>query len=204
MRKKRDINDWREAAKKAVESLGNAPTKREVRKALRDNISTVFGRRPNNEEVNKLQELMEVSGVIKEMKKSPVKIGAWTEATDTICYQVIPEKVATIGAPDEAPVPSPETSAPEAKEVTTTKDLVFRMSIDIGNLKRGDIWNNGIVMAGFEGYSIVQFVINRDTQEGSKKFFESMKKLKDKKIGYSFDTRTNPKIIEVVEKLMVL
>ena len=92
--KKRTLEDWRNAAAGAVKELsGQSRTDREIRKSLRDNISSAFGRRPNSAEVDKLRNMMAIAGVIKELPKNPVKIGKWASATDIVAYEIIPEKV---------------------------------------------------------------------------------------------------------------
>jgi hypothetical protein len=200
--KKRTLEDWQNAAAGAVKELsGQARTDREIRKSLRDNISSAFGRRPNSAEVDKLRDMMATAGVIKELPKSPVKIGKWTGATDIVAYEIIPERISGLG--QEAPV----TEKPRVDPViptATKKELKFRMSIQKGGMTEGSLWHNGVVLKSFKNFTIVQFVLNQETQDDSKKFGEAIEELRDMKIGYSFDLKTNPGVIRIVERLMVL
>lgn len=200
--KKRTLEDWQNAAAGAVKELsGQARTDREIRKSLRDNISSAFGRRPNSAEVDKLRDMMATAGVIKELPKSPVKIGKWTGATDIVAYEIIPERISGLG--QEAPV----TEKPRVDPViptATKKELKFRMSIQKGGMTEGSLWHNGVVLKSFKNFTIVQFVLNQETQDDSKKFGEAIEELRDMKIGYSFDLKTNPRVIRIVERLMVL
>lgn len=200
--KKRTLEDWQNAAAGAVKELsGQARTDREIRKSLRDNISSAFGRRPNSAEVDKLRDMMATAGVIKELPKSPVKIGKWTGATDIVAYEIIPERISGLG--QEAPV----TEKPRVDPViptATKKELKFRISIQKGGMTEGSLWHNGVVLKSFKNFTIVQFVLNQETQDDSKKFGEAIEELRDMKIGYSFDLKTNPGVIRIVERLMVL
>ena len=200
--KKRTLEDWQNAAAGAVKELsGQARTDREIRKSLRDNISSAFGRRPNSAEVDKLRDMMATAGVIKELPKSPVKIGKWTGATDIVAYEIIPERISGLG--QEAPV----TEKPRVDPVipiASKKELKFRISIQKGGMTEGSLWHNGVVLKSFKNFTIVQFVLNQETQDDSKKFGEAIEELRDMKIGYSFDLKTNPGVIRIVERLMVL
>ena len=200
--KKRTLEDWQNAAAGAVKELsGQARTDREIRKSLRDNISSAFGRRPNSAEVDKLRDMMATAGVIKELPKSPVKIGKWTGATDIVAYEIIPERISGLG--QEAPV----TEKPRVDPViptATKKELKFRISIQKGGMTEGSLWHNGVVLKSFKNFTIVQFVLNQETQDDSKKFGEAIEELRNMKIGYSFDLKTNPGVIRIVERLMVL
>jgi hypothetical protein len=200
--KKRTLEDWRNAAAGAVKELsGQSRTDREIRKSLRDNISSAFGRRPNSAEVDKLRNMMAMAGVIKELPKNPVKIGKWASATDIVAYEIIPEKVSGLG--QEAPIIE-EPRVDPVLPTTTKKELKFRMSIQKGGMTEGDLWHNGVILKSFKDFTIIQFVLNQETQDDAKKFGEAVEELRDKKIGYSFDQKTNPGVIRIVERLMVL
>lgn len=200
--KKRTLEDWRNAAAGAVKELsGQSRTDREIRKSLRDNISSAFGRRPNSAEVDKLRDMMAMAGVIKELPKNPVKIGKWASATDIVAYEIIPEKVSGLG--QEAPIIE-EPRVDPVLPTTTKKELKFRMSIQKGGMTEGDLWHNGVILKSFKDFTIIQFVLNQETQDDAKKFGEAVEELRDKKIGYSFDQKTNPGVIRIVERLMVL
>lgn len=200
--KKRTREDWRNAAAGAVKELsGQSRTDREIRKSLRDNISSAFGRRPNSAEVDKLRDMMAMAGVIKELPKNPVKIGKWASATDIVAYEIIPEKVSDLG--QEAPIVE-EPRVDPVLPTTTKKELKFRMSIQKGGMTEGDLWHNGVILKSFKDFTIIQFVLNQETQDDAKKFGEAIEELRDKKIGYSFDQKTNPGVIRIVERLMVL
>jgi hypothetical protein len=200
--KKRTLEDWRNAAAGAVKELsGQSRTDREIRKSLRDNISSAFGRRPNSAEVDKLRDMMAMAGVIKELPKNPVKIGKWASATDIVAYEIIPEKVSGLG--QEAPIVE-EPRVDPVLPTTTKKELKFRMSIQKGGMTEGDLWHNGVILKSFKDFTIIQFVLNQETQDDAKKFGEAVEELRDKKIGYSFDQKTNPGVIRIVERLMVL
>ncbi len=200
--KKRTLEDWRNAAAGAVKELsGQSRTDREIRKSLRDNISSAFGRRPNSAEVDKLRDMMAMAGVIKELPKNPVKIGKWASATDIVAYEIIPEKVSGLG--QEAPIVE-EPRVDPVLPTTTKKELRFRMSIQKGGMTEGDLWHNGVILKSFKDFTIIQFVLNQETQDDSKKFGEAIEELQIKKIGYSFDQKTNPGVIRIVERLMAL
>jgi len=200
--KKRTLEDWRNAAAGAVKELsGQSRTDREIRKSLRDNISSAFGRRPNSAEVDKLRNMMAMAGVIKELPKNPVKIGKWASATDIVAYEIIPEKVSGLG--QEAPIVE-EPRVDPVLPTTTKKELKFRMSIQKGGMTEGGLWHNGVILKSFKDFTIIQFVLNQETQDDAKKFGEAVEELRDKKIGYSFDQKTNPGVIRIVERLMVL
>jgi hypothetical protein len=200
--KKRSLEDWRNAAAGAVKELsGQSRTDREIRKSLRDNISSAFGRRPNSAEVDKLRDMMAMAGVIKELPKNPVKIGKWASATDIVAYEIIPEKVSGLG--QEAPIVE-EPRVDPVLPTTTKKELKFRMAIQKGGMTEGDLWHNGVILKSFKDFTIIQFVLNQETQDDAKKFGEAVEELRDKKIGYSFDQKTNPGVIRIVERLMVL
>jgi hypothetical protein len=200
--KKRTLEDWRNAAAGAVKELsGQSRTDREIRKSLRDNISSAFGRRPNSAEVDKLRDMMAMAGVIKELPKNPVKIGKWASATDIVAYEIIPEKVSGLG--QEAPIVE-EPRVDPVLPTTTKKELKFRMSIQKGGMTEGDLWHNGVILKSFKDFTIIQFVLNQETQDDAKKFGEAVEELRDKKIGYSFDQKTNPGVIRIVERLMAL
>jgi hypothetical protein len=200
--KKRTLEDWRNAAAGAVKELsGQSRTDREIRKSLRDNISSAFGRRPNSAEVDKLRDMMAMAGVIKELPKNPVKIGKWASATDIVAYEIIPEKVSDLG--QEAPIVE-EPRVDPVLPTTTKKELKFRMSIQKGGMTEGDLWHNGVILKSFKDFTIIQFVLNQETQDDAKKFGEAVEELRDKKIGYSFDQKTNPGVIRIVERLMAL
>ena len=200
--KKRTLEDWRNAAVGAVKELsGQSRTDREIRKSLRDNISSAFGRRPNSAEVDKLRDMMAMAGVIKELPKNPVKIGKWASATDIVAYEIIPEKVSGLG--QEAPIVE-EPRVDPVLPTTTKKELKFRMSIQKGGMTEGGLWHNGVILKSFKDFTIIQFVLNQETQDDAKKFGEAVEELRDKKIGYSFDQKTNPGVIRIVERLMVL
>jgi len=200
--KKRTIDDWRNAAVGAATELsGQARTDKEIRKSIRDNISSAWGRRPNSAEVDKLREMMTTAGIIKELPKNPVKIGKWSGATDIVAYEIIPERVSELG--QEAPI----TEEPRIDPViptTTKKELKFRMSIQKGGMTEGNLWHNGVILKSFKDFTVIQFVLNQETQDDAKKFGEAIEELRDKKIGYSFDKKTNPGVIRIVERLMVL
>ena len=194
--KKRTIDDWKNAAIGVVKELsGQARTDREIKKSLRDNISGVFGRRPNSMEVNKLLEMMTAAGIIKELAKNPVKIGAWSGATDIVAYEIIPERVSGIGK---------EVVQEEPQEAPTAKKLKFKMSIQKGGMTEGALWHNGVILKSFKDFSIVQFILDQSTQDDSRKFGEAIEELREKKIEYSFDLSTNPGVVRVVERLMAL
>lgn len=200
--KKRTLEDWRNAAAGAVKELsGQSRTDREIRKSLRDNISSAFGRRPNSAEVDKLRDMMAMAGVIKELPKNPVKIGKWASATDIVAYEIIPEKVSGLG--QEAPIVE-EPRVDPVLPTTTKKELKFRMAIQKGGMTEGGLWHNGVILKSFKDFTIIQFVLNQETQDDAKKFGEAVEELRDKKIGYSFDQKTNPGVIRIVERLMVL
>lgn len=200
--KKRTLEDWQNAAAGAIKELsGQARTDKEIRKSLRDNISSAWGRRPNSSEVDKLREMLATSGVIKELAKSPVNIGKWSGAADIVAYEIIPENVSGLG--QEAPVKEEPRVDPVIPS-TTKKELKFRMSIQKGGMAEGDLWHNGVVLKSFRDFTIVQFILNQETQEDAKRFGEAIEELRDKKIGYSFDQKTNPGVIRIVERLMVL
>ena len=200
--KKRTLEDWRNAAAGAVKELsGQSRTDREIRKSLRDNISSAFGRRPNSAEVDKLRNMMAMAGVIKELPKNPVKIGKWASATDIVAYEIIPEKVSGLG--QEAPIVE-EPRVDPVLPTTTKKELKFRMSIQKGGMTEGGLWHNGVILKSFKDFTIIQFVLNQETQDDAKKFGEAVEELRDKKIGYSFDQKTNPGVIRIVERLMAL
>jgi hypothetical protein len=78
------------------------------------------------------------------------------------------------------------------------------MSIQKGGMTEGDLWHNGVILKSFKDFTIIQFVLNQETQDDAKKFGEAVEELRDKKIGYSFDQKTNPGVIRIVERLMVL
>lgn len=200
--RKRTLEDWQNAAAGAVKELsGQARTDREIRKSLRDNISSAWGRRPNSAEVDKLRDMLTTAGVIKKLAKSPIKIGKWTGATDIVAYEIIPEKVSKLG--QEAPI-TEEPRVDPVLPTTAKKELKFRMSIQKGGMTEGSLWHNGVVLKSFKNFTIVQFVLNQETQDDSKKFGEAIEELQIKKIGYSFDQKTNPGVIRIVERLMAL
>ena len=200
--KKRTIDDWRNAAVGAVKELsGQARTDKEIKKSLRDNISNAWGRRPSSAEVDKLREMLMTAGVIKKLAKSPVKVGKWSEATDTVAYEIIPERVSGLG--QEAPI-AEEPRIDPVIPVNTKKELKFRMSIQKGGMTEGALWYNGVILKSFENFTIIQFVLNQETQDDAKRFGEAIEELRDKRIGYSFDLSTNPGVIRIVEKLMAL
>lgn len=199
--KKRTIDDWRNAAIAAAKELsGQARTDKEIRRSIRNNISDTWHRRPNSSEVDKLRKMMVDAGVIKELPKSPVKIGKWTGAADIISYEIIPEKVSGISEEKVPVVEKPETSL----ETSSAKKLAFRMSIQKGGMTEGKSWHNGLILKSFKDFTIIKFVLNQETQEDAKKFCEAVEELRDLKIGYSFDLKTNPGVIRIVEKLMAL
>ena len=152
-------------------------------------------------EVDKLREMMATAGVIKELPKNPVKIGKWASATDIVAYEIIPEKVSGLG--QEAPIVE-EPRVDPVLPTTTKKELKFRMCIQKGGMTEGGLWHNGVILKSFKDFTIIQFVLNQETQDDAKKFGEAVEELRDKKIGYSFDQKTNPGVIRIVERLMVL
>jgi hypothetical protein len=199
--KRRTIDDWKNAAIGAVKELsGQARTDKEIKKSLRDNISSAWGRRPNTTEVNKLREMLTTAGVIQALPKNPVKIGKWASAADIVAYEIIPEKVSGIGEAKTKEEPQ------EQEKVTPTakKELKFRMSIQKGGMTEGSLWHNGEVLKSFKDFTVIQFVLNQETQDDSRRFGEAIEELRDKKIGYSFDQKTNPGVIRIVERLMAL
>jgi hypothetical protein len=198
--KKRTIDDWKNAAIGAVNDLsGQVRTDKEIKKSLRDSISDAWSRRPSGTEVGKLREMMESAGIIKKLPKSPVRIGKWTGATDVVSYEIIPEKIAQFGANQSSEEVKTNPVVPAAN-----KRLRFRMLIQKGGMTEGDLWYNGIILKSFKNFTIIQFVLNQETQDDAKKFSEAVEELRDLKVGYSFDQKTNPGVVRIVERLMAL
>jgi hypothetical protein len=196
--KRRTIDDWKNAAIGAVKELsGQARTDKEIKKSLRDNISSAWGRRPNAAEVNKLREMMTTAGVIKELSKSPIKIGEWTGVADIISYEIIPEKMSSLGQQETL-----VTEEPKADKVSR-KEVKFRMSIQKGGMTEGTQWHNGTVLKSFSSFSIIEFTLSQETQ-GAKRFGEAIEELRKDGIGYSFDLQTNPTVVRIAERLMEL
>jgi hypothetical protein len=78
------------------------------------------------------------------------------------------------------------------------------MLIQKGGMTEGDLWYNGIILKSFKNFTIIQFVLNQETQDDAKKFSEAVEELRDLKVGYSFDQKTNPGVVRIVERLMAL
>jgi hypothetical protein len=125
--------------------------------------------------------MLTTAGVIKKLAKSPIKIGKWTGATDIVAYEIIPEKVSKLG--QEAPI-TEEPRVDPVLPTTAKKELKFRMSIQKGGMTEGSLWHNGVVLKSFKNFTIVQFVLNQETQDDSKKFGEAIEELQIKKIGF--------------------
>ena len=202
IKKRKTIDDWKNVASWAAKELsGQARSDKEITKSLRDNLSSAFNKRPTKIEIDKLRGLMEAAGVIKKLSKGPVRIGQWTESTDVDFYEIVPERVQKIGEKVQETKQKTETAPTTA---STKKTLKFRMLIQKGQMTVGELWHNGLILKSFKTFSIIQFVLNQETSEDSKRFVEAIEELRDLKIDYGFDLKTNPGVIKVVERLLAL
>ncbi len=192
MERKNRTADVAESVNRIRSESPEITSEKKLKKLTRKVISGVYGRRVSSAEVKGVLKKMEDTGVIVRKSKSLV-VGAWMDDSDTLIVM------------KESKPKAPKIKDKVVETTEVKKDIEFVVMISATGFVRGSIWKEQAkVLADFGNSTVLEFKVDKTSKKEVTKFFETVKEIRDKGMKYHFDSKTDPRIIEIFDKVFGL